>query len=84
MWRRISPVLTVLRDLASFMIGGWGLIHEALQDKPEAGVLAIFGALLVTPGVLAAHWLTQSGTGAPSSQPPTPPPQSSSPSTGHG
>ncbi|MFC5946586.1 hypothetical protein, partial [Micromonospora harpali] len=75
----MSPALTVLRDLASFLIGGWALLHQALQPKPDTGVLLIFAGLLVTPGVLAAHWLATSGTAGQSSQPPSPPPQSSSP-----
>jgi len=63
----------VLRDLAAFGIGGWGVIHEALKDKPEVMVLAFFGVLMVAPGMLAAHWLATSGTGGQSSQPPLPP-----------
>ena len=83
MWSRISPALTVARDLASFVIGGWGLVYQAVQDKPDAGVLTIFAALLVTPGVLAARWLATSGTGGQSSPPssqPSPPSPSSPPS----
>lgn len=76
LWSRISPALTVARDLASFGIGGWGLVHQALQPTPNTGVLMVFAGLLVAPGLLAAHWLATSGIGGPSSTPPSPQPPS--------
>lgn len=81
MWR--GPAwLTVLRDMVCFGLGGWGVIHEALRDKPEVMVLTFFGVLMVAPSVLAAHWLAQSGIGGPSSEPPQPPSASPQPSSG--
>lgn len=79
MWR--GPAwLTVLRDVVCLALGGWGVWHEAVQDKPEVLILTFFGGLMVAPGLFAAHWLAQSGIGAPSSPPPAPSSQQPPPS----
>lgn len=76
-------MLVVARDLASFLIGGGGLIYQALQEKPDSAVLMVFAGLLITPGAFATHFLARSGTGGQSSPPPSqqPPSSPSSPSS---
>jgi hypothetical protein len=62
--------VTVLRDLAGLVIGGWGMIHEELGGHPESTPLLIYGAMMVAPSVLATTWLARSGIASPSSPPP--------------
>ncbi|MEO5875531.1 MAG: hypothetical protein ABIS86_17075 [Streptosporangiaceae bacterium] len=72
--------MPVVRDVVCLVLGIWGVIHEELSGKANPMVLAIYGIFMVAPGLIAAVWLTQSGTGSPSSEgPPQPqPPQVSS------
>lgn len=70
MWRGPAWV-TIMRDLVCLGLGVWGVVHEELSGKPNLGVLALYGVLMVAPGALATLWLAQSGTG--SASPPSPP-----------
>lgn len=69
MW--LKTWFPVARDVASFGLGSWGVIHEELSGAASIPLLVVWTTLLGVPGTFGALWLSRTGSGS-SPSPPEP------------